>query len=54
VCDNLTADDVDTTDKEHPFLCMDLTFIYALFSKGYNLPDDKDVNVTRKDALFTK
>jgi hypothetical protein len=49
VCDNpMSLADAAAnaaSDKEYAFLCMDLTFIYVLFSKGYNLPDDKPINV---------
>jgi ectonucleoside triphosphate diphosphohydrolase 5/6 len=31
-----------------PWLCMDLTYIYALLSKGYGLSDKKSIHLTKK------
>ena len=38
-------------DKDDLFLCMDLTFIYALLSQGYGLPEKKNINVTLEIEL---
>jgi len=35
----------NSKDKDFRFLCMDLTFIYALLSNGYGLPHDKQIHV---------
>lgn len=32
----------------HPFLCMDLTYIYSLLQDGYSLPEKKVVQLTKK------
>uniref|UniRef100_A0AC34FJ97 Apyrase n=1 Tax=Panagrolaimus sp. ES5 TaxID=591445 RepID=A0AC34FJ97_9BILA len=40
----------ETLGIEHwrPWLCMDLTYIYALLSKGYGLSDKKSIHLTKK------
>ncbi len=48
ICDHPDSDDnkqIDRTDKDYPFLCMDLTFIYTILTVGYGLPNDKIINV---------
>lgn len=48
VCNNPKSIDnisIDKIDKDYPFLCMDLTFIYTLLSQGFGLPNDKQINV---------
>lgn len=46
VCNNRNGDENKEVDKDDLFLCMDLTFIYALLSQGYGLPEKKNINVT--------
>jgi len=36
---------VDTEDKDYPFLCMDITFIYAILTEGFGLPNTKEIFV---------
>lgn len=36
---------IDKTDKDYPFLCMDLTFIYTLLSQGLGIPNSKVLNI---------
>uniref|UniRef100_A0A7E4VR02 Nucleoside-diphosphatase mig-23 n=1 Tax=Panagrellus redivivus TaxID=6233 RepID=A0A7E4VR02_PANRE len=40
----------DELGPEHwrPWLCMDLTYMYALLSEGYGLPDDKNIHLTKR------
>lgn len=48
VCNKLDSDEnanINKNDKDYSFLCMDLTFIYALLSQGFGLPDYKQINV---------
>lgn len=48
VCDHPDSEinrGIDKTDKDYPFLCMDLTFIYSILTVGYGLPNDKIINV---------
>ena len=37
--------EIDKDDKDYPFLCMDLTFIYTILSQGFGLPNTKKINV---------
>lgn len=37
--------EINTSDKEYPFLCMDLTFIYSILADGYGLPQEKEIFV---------
>ena len=57
VCNNPKSIDnisIDKSDKDYPFLCMDLTFIYTLLSQGFGLPNDKQINVIDCYFLFIK
>lgn len=47
VCNDPKSIDIniDRSDKDFPFLCMDLTFIYTLLSQGFGLPNEKQINV---------
>lgn len=36
---------IDKTDKDYPFLCMDLTFIYTILSQGLGIPNSKELNI---------
>ena len=47
VCNGYEYSNLQSAD-EFNFLCMDLTFIYALLNKGYGLSDDKFINVSLK------
>ncbi|CAF0738016.1 unnamed protein product [Brachionus calyciflorus] len=40
--------EVDVKDKDYAFLCMDLTFIHAILSHGYGLPDHKEIHVSNQ------
>lgn len=43
--DSAENKNIDKTDKEYHFLCMDLTYIYSILTIGYGLPNDKEINV---------
>ena len=50
VCNDPKANEnanIDQNDKEFHFLCMDLTFIYALLKDGFGVPDDKAIHVNQ-------
>lgn len=36
------------SSSEEPFMCLDMTYIYAILTRGYGLPDEKIVNVHQK------
>ncbi len=46
VCDNQSINiNIEAADKENAFLCMDLTYIYAILANGYGLANEKVIHV---------
>lgn len=39
---------IDTNDKDFPFLCMDLTYIYTILSHGFGIPNSKEIYIYNK------
>ena len=48
VCNYPKSDEntsIEINDKDFPFLCMDLTFMYAILANGYGLSNEKEIYV---------
>lgn len=50
ICNQSNSDKlgIDKTDKDYPFLCMDLTFIYTILADGFGIPNTKSINIFNK------
>lgn len=46
VCGNNDDSNIDKSDRDYPFLCMDLTYLYTILSEGFGIPNTKSIHVS--------